>query len=115
MQQQEKIEKLLAWFSRAAIRHAEAIEALQEEEASMLVERLDTFFAALIKEDALQSFFTLLNHEDLAVRGMAAVYAMRDAPERCQAVLADIAETPGLLGFRAQAALDMWKSGEWPR
>ncbi len=115
MQQQERLDKLLSWFAKAAIRHAEAIEALQEEEACRQVECLDRYYAALEREEGLSRFLTLLDHRQPAVSGMAAVYAMRVAPERCRAVLAEIAQNPGLLGFRAQAALELWESGEWPR
>jgi hypothetical protein len=115
MQQREKTAKLVEWFAKAAIRHAEAIEALQEEAAAIQVECLDRFFATLLREGGLEQFLLLLDDEDPAVAGMAAVYAMREAPERCTAVLARVAKTPGLLGFRAQAALERWESGEWPR
>ena len=115
MQQQEKVAKLVQWFARGALRHAEALEAMQEEAALGLVENLDRFYASMKREDGLEIFLTLLDHEDSAVAGMAAVYAMREAPDRCAAVLGKIAQSPDLLGFRAQAALDRWKSGDWPR
>ena len=115
MQQGQKLEKLLAWFVKAALRHAEAIEALREEEAALQVECLDRFFAAVQREGGLDAFLALLDAPEAAGSGMAAVYAMREAPERCRAALAALAKEPGLLGFRAQAALELWESGEWPR
>lgn len=114
MQQLDKVGKLIEWFAHAALRHAEAIEALHDESASVQVENLNRFFAALVREGGLERFLGLLDHEDPAVAGMAAVFAMRLAPERCRAVLAGLAGRPGLLGFRAQAALDRWDAGEWP-
>jgi hypothetical protein len=115
VRQQEKVAKLIDWFIKAAYRHADAIEAMQEEAASVQVECLDRFYAALKREGGLEQFLALLDHEDPAVCGMAAVYGMREAPQRCIAVLARLAQMPGLIGFRAQAALDRWNSGEWPR
>lgn len=115
MQQQDKVATLVAWFAKAAVRHAEAVAAMQEEAASAQVECLDRFFAALNREGGLERFLVLLDHEDSEVAGMAAVYALRQAPERCRATLGKIAEMPGLIGFRAQAALERWDSGEWPR
>lgn len=115
MQQHEKVAKLVSWFAKAAIRHAEAMEALQEEAASLQVESLDRFYAAVRREGGLEQFLALLDHQDGAVSGMAAVYAMREVPQRCTAVLARLARRPGLLGFRAQTALELWESGEWPR
>ena len=114
MQQHEKVAKLISWFVKAALRHAMAIEVLEAEEASVQVECLNRFYAALKREDGMEQFLALLDHEEPAVSGMAAVYAMREAPQRCTAVLQKLAKIPGLLGFRAQAALDRWESGEWP-
>jgi hypothetical protein len=115
MQQQQRVEKLLAWFARAAVCHAEAMDVLDEEESARLTERLDSYFTAVNREGSLDQFLTLLEHENPAVSGMAAVYAMREAPQRCQVTLSQVARTPGMLGFRAKAALEMWESGQWPR
>ena len=115
MQQREKVAKLIGWFVKAAVRHAEAIEAMQEDAAAGQVEDLDRFYAAIQRDGGLELFLALLDHEDPAVAGMAAVYAMREAPERCAAVLSRLAKLPGLIGFRAQVALERWESGDWPR
>ena len=115
MQQEEKVAKLIDWFAKSAARHADAMENLQDEAAAVQVECLDRFYAALKREGGLERFLTLLDDEDPTVAGMAAVYAMREAPERCRAALVRIAELPGLMGFRAQAALERWDSGAWPQ
>jgi hypothetical protein len=115
LQQQEKVTKLIDWFAKAAVRHAEAVEVMHEESAAVQVECMDRFFAALLREDGLERFLTLLENEDPAVAGMASVYAMRNAPERCRPVLAKLAQMPGLIGFRAQNALERWDSGKWTR
>jgi hypothetical protein len=114
LQQQEKVAKLISWFVKSALRHFEAVEAMQEEAAAVQVECLERFFAALHREGGMTQFFSLLDHEEPAVAGMAAVYALREAPERCRPVLERIAQVPGLIGFRAQIALDRWDSGKWP-
>jgi hypothetical protein len=116
LQQQEKLSKLVEWFAKAAVRHAKAVEAMQEEAASAQVEDLNRYYAALKHEEGgVERLLVLLDHEDDAVSGMAAVYAIREETERCIAVLARIAKRPGLIGFRAQTALDRWQSGQWPR
>jgi CheY-like chemotaxis protein len=115
VQQQERVAKLISWFIKAALRHAAAIEALQEAEAAEQVACLNRFYQALKREEALEQFLVLLDHEEPVVSGMAAVYAMRVAPQRCIATLISVAKKPGLIGFRAQAALDRWESGEWPK
>ena len=113
MQRQEKVAKLINWFVKAALRHAAAIEAMQEEEASEQVECLNRFYRALQREAGMEQFLMLLEHEEAAVSGMAAVYAMREAPQRCTATLRRVAQQPGLLGFRAQVALERWETGDW--
>ena len=115
LQQQEKVAKLVSWFVKATLRHAAALEALQEEEAAEQVKDLNRFYLAIRREDGVEQFLALVEHEEPVVAGMAAVYAMRLAPQRCTATLIRIAKLPGLIGFRAQAALDRWESGEWPK
>jgi hypothetical protein len=115
LQQQDKVAKLIDWFIKAALRHAEAVDAMQQEAAAVQVECLDRFFAALQREDGMPQFLTLLEHRNPSIAGMAAVYAMREAPERCRPVLARLAEEPGLIGFRARTALERWGAGEWSR
>lgn len=115
MQQQEKVTKLIAWFVKATLRHADAIEALEEGIAAGEVRDLQRFYGALQREGGMERFLELLDHEDPRVAGMAAVFAMREAPERCTEVLKRISGLPGLIGFRAQAALERWESGDWPQ
>lgn len=110
--QQEKVTKLVEWFVRAALRHADAMEELSQEAAAEEVRSLNRFYLALQREGGIETFLRLLDHPDPKVAGMAAVYARGEAPERCKAVLKRIAGLPGLMGFRAQAALDLWESGE---
>jgi hypothetical protein len=115
LQQQEKVAKLIEWFVKAALRHAEAIEAMQEESAAAQAGEMKRFYAVVKREDGVEMFLTLLDHENPYVSGMAAVHAMREAPERCSALLVKLSGLPGLIGFRAQVALERWKSGEWPQ
>jgi len=111
--QHEKVTKLIEWFIKSALRHAEAMNALAEDAAAEEVQCLNRFYLALQREGGMESFLLLLEHADPNVAGMAAVYAMREAPERCKATLTRISKLPGLIGFRAQAALERWESGEW--
>jgi len=113
LQQQDRVKKLVEWFVRAALRHAEAMEAMHEERAAIEVESLTRFYTALQREGGMGQFLALLDHDDPNVAGMAAVYAMREEPQRCKAALTRIAALPGLLGFRAQTALERWERGEW--
>ncbi|GFO62042.1 hypothetical protein GMST_43670 [Geomonas silvestris] len=114
MQQQDRIGKLIEWFIKAALRHAEAIEAIQEEVAGLQVAALTKYFKALQGEAGwLPRFSELLQHENPVIAGMCAVYALPLDPERCRPVLVRLAQMPGLIGFRSQVALQRWDAGEW--
>ena len=113
MLREKKSAKLIEWFGKAAVRHAEAMENLQEEVAAAQVADLDRFYAAVLREGALDLFLALLDNEDERVAGMAAVYALHDEPTRCREVLVRLSTLPGLIGFRAQTALERWDSGDW--
>ena len=115
MQHEERVAKLIEWFVKAALRHAAAMEAMQEQEAMVQVESMNRFYAAVKREGAVEEFLILIEHEDPLVSGMAAVYAIREEPQRCIETLKKLSKLPGLIGFRAQAAVDRWESGEWPK
>ena len=114
MNQPDKITKPVRWFAKAALRHAEALKAFDAEAASELVRELDRFYGVVKRERGLESFLTLLDDQDPVIAGMAAVYAIREATERCTATLGKLASQPGMIGFRAEAALERWESGDWP-
>jgi len=114
LQQKDRTKKLIEWFVKAALRHAEAIEAMQEEVAALQVAALTRYFKALQAEpDWLPRFSELLQHENPVIAGMVAVYALPRDPERCRPVLVRLAQVPGLIGFRSQVALQRWDAGEW--
>ncbi|GFO64706.1 hypothetical protein M1B72_15490 [Geomonas paludis] len=113
MLQQEKVTKLVGWFAKAAVRHAEALEVMAEDLAAAEVADLTRYYRALQREGGVAELLCLLEDPNPVVAGMVAVYAMREAPERCVATLTVIAREPGLIGFRAQTALERWESGEW--
>ena len=83
MQQHEKVTKLVGWFAKAALRHAEAMEAMAEDLAAAEVADLDRYYRALQREDGVAELLRLLEDPDPVVAGMVAVYAIREAPERC--------------------------------
>ncbi|MBU5613060.1 hypothetical protein [Geomonas azotofigens] len=115
MQQHEKVTKLVGWFAKAAVRHGEALQAMAEDLAAAEVADLNRYYRALQREGGVAELLRLLDDPNPVIAGMVAVYAMREAPERCVAMLVVIARQPGLIGFRAQAALERWESGEWER
>jgi hypothetical protein len=114
VQHEERVAKLIEWFVKAALRHAEAMESMQEQDAMVQVESMNRFYAAVKREGAVAEFLILIEHENPLVAGMAAVYAMREEPQRCSQTLKRLAKLPGMIGFRSQAALERWESGDWP-
>ena len=60
-----------------------------------------------------ERFLSLLAHPDPAVAGMAAVYVISSDTEQSLATLRRLEKEPGLLGFRATAAIVRWQKGEW--
>jgi hypothetical protein len=64
-------------------------------------------------ESGRQALLELVDDNDPVVAGMAAVYSIRYDSIRCLSTLERVAREPGLLGFRAQVAIERWESGEW--
>ena len=112
----DRISRLLERFARAAVSHNDAIERLDEQAAFRAVASLDRLFAAIAAEgeSGREALLSLTGSPLPAVAGMAAVYLLPYYPARCRQVLAELATHPGLIGFRAGAALDRWDRGEWP-
>ena len=112
--QRDRVVKLIEWFVKAALRHADAIEGMQEEMAALQVASLTKYYEALLaEEEGLQKLLLLLDDQNPYIAGMVAVYGLPQAPELCRPVLVRLATAPGLIGFRAQIALQRWDDGEW--
>jgi hypothetical protein len=108
--------ELVEEFAEAADLHFEAVEALDDEQANRQAGRLARLFAEIVKQgnDGREALLALVDSSNSAVAGMAAVYSLRYSPARCVALLKHLAKQPGLLGFRAGAALQRWEEGDWP-
>lgn len=107
--------ELVEEFAEAAEVHFEAVEALDEEQVNRQAERLARLFKEIIQQggEGREALLALVDSKNPAVAGMAAVYSLRYSPVRCEALLKQLASQPGLLGFRAGAALQRWAEGEW--
>src|SRR6266568_2826799 len=103
----ERLERLLKRFAVAARAHHEALEALDEERTEVQARMIAGLHGALVREGNQG------DSPDPIVAGMAAVYSIRLDTGRCLAALRRIAKEPGLLGFRAEVAIQRWESGEW--
>lgn len=114
--QDDTLTRLLQRFAAAATAHYQALETMDERRATKQAGMVAGLYRSIIGcgEWGRQALLALVDDKDPVVAGMAAVYSIRYDCERCLATLQRIAEEPGLLGFRAQLALERWQSGEWP-
>lgn len=111
----ETLERLIARFARAAAHHHAALEEMNEEEANRQAFLISRLFAGIAAHGAAgrSRLLVLLTSDQPAVAGMAAVYSLRSAPLEALPVLRRVAGEPGLLGYRANVAIERWERGEW--
>jgi HEAT repeat protein len=111
----DRLGRLLKRFAVAARAHYEALEALDEERTEIQARMIVGLHEALVREGKRgeELLLDLVDSPDPVVAGMAAVYAIRLDTGRCLAALRRVAKEPGLLGFRAEVAIQRWESGEW--
>ena len=114
-QHDDRLERLLKRFAVAARAHHEALEALDEERTEAQARMVAGLHEALVREGKVgeELLLDLVDSPDPVVAGMAAVYSIRLDTGRCLAALRRVAKEPGLLGFRAEMAIQRWESGEW--
>ena len=112
---EDRLELLLKRFSVAALAHHEALEDMDDVRAAAQYRMLSGLYQSLLREGAQgeAGLLTLLDSPHHPVAGMAAVYCLIHHPERCLAVLREVANVPGLLGFRASVAIERWENGTW--
>src|SRR6185369_14212321 len=111
----DKLTRLLHRFAVAAVAHHEALEAMDEEQASAHARMISGLHRTIIGlgETGREALLAMVDDPNPVVAGMAAVYSIRYNSVRCLAVLNRVALEPGLLGFRAGVAVERWESGEW--
>jgi HEAT repeat protein len=111
----DRLERLLRRFAVAARAHHEALESMDEERAETQARMLAALHDAVVREGQKgeESLLKLADSLDPVVAGMAAVYSIRLDTRRCLATLRRVAKEPGLLGFRADMAIQRWEAGEW--
>jgi hypothetical protein len=113
--QDDKLTRLLHRFAATAKVHNQALEEMDEERANTHAQMLAGLHRSIIciGESGRQALLGLVDDNDPVVAGMAAVYSLRYDSKRCLSSLERVAREPGLLGFRAQVAIERWESGEW--
>jgi len=113
--QNDKLTRLLQRFATTATAHFQALEEMNEERANTSAQMIAGLHRSIIDsgECGRQALLELVDDNDPVVAGMAAVYSIRYNSERSLATLRRVSLVPGLLGFRAQIAIERWESGEW--
>jgi hypothetical protein len=111
----KRLARMVSRFAIAARAYQRSLEELDDERAGAHVRVLTGLYAAIVREGVAgqEAFLLLLESGEDEVAGMAAVYGLEGAPERCLAVLRRLAAEGGLLGFRARYAVELWEKGEW--
>ena len=111
----DRLALLLKRFAVAARAHHEALEALDAERTEAQARMIAGLHGALVREgkQGEELLLNLVDSPDPVVAGMAAVYSIRLDTGRCLAALRRVSKEPGLLGFRAEMAIQRWESGEW--
>jgi hypothetical protein len=114
--QDDNLTRLLHRFAITAKAHHQALEDMNEERANTYANMVAGLLRSIvgIGESGRQALLELVDHNDPVVAGLAAVYSIRYDSKRCLSSLERVALEPGLLGFRAQMAIERWESGEWP-
>ena len=112
---EEKLAQLLSRFATTAKAHHAALEAMDEERSNVHARMIAALHGALLREGqpGIDGLLKLVDSDAPVVAGMAAVYTLHLDPEHCLATLRRVAAEPGLLGFRAGAAIQRWEAGEW--
>ena len=113
--QSNQLDTLLRRFATAAKAHHEAMEAMDEEKADKHAAMTGALYQSIMASGSVgrERFISLLEHPEPVVAGMAAVYVITIESGKSLTVLRRLAAEPGLLGFRAAAAVDRWESGSW--
>lgn len=111
----KQLNKLLQRFAIAAAAHHVALEAMDADRAGQHARMTWALHQSIMAAGAPgeERFLSLLEHHDPVVAGMAAVYVITNNSELSLSTLRLVAAEPGLLGFRAAAAIDRWHNGEW--
>ncbi|MRR34023.1 hypothetical protein EG829_04875 [bacterium] len=113
--QDDKLTRLLQRFATTAMAHHQALDEMDEGRANVCAQMIAGLYRSIIGtgESGRQALLELVGDDNPVVAGMAAVYSIRYDSKRCLATLERVALEPGLLGFRAQMAIERWQSGEW--
>lgn len=111
----QALDRLLHRFAMAAKSHHEALEAMDADRAEQHARMVAALYSAIMAAGQLgkEQFSTLLEYPEPVVAAMTAVYLIREETEKSLKILQSVATEPGLLGFRAAAAIERWQNGEW--
>lgn len=115
MSKEQAYRKLVEDFAEAAEKSFEATQNGNWADNNRWVKKQVAVFRYIIElgTPARDELLEFLNHENPVVAKSAATFSLKYATERSIAVLQQIANEPGLLGFEAQQSLFRWHEGNW--
>ncbi|MBI4319290.1 MAG: DUF2019 domain-containing protein [Chloroflexi bacterium] len=102
-------------FAESASRHHRALLAGDHRKANREAKAMFSAFEELklMGDEGREALLPLLGSEDEAVVSSAAAVLLRYATDAATTALERVARNKGLLGFRAQQALQRWRKGDW--
>jgi hypothetical protein len=115
MRKHQNYEKLVAEFVAASEKSAQALVIGDSKVNNKWVKKQVKVFKQIVSigDIARDELVRLLDAENLDIALSAAVFSLKYSTEKSLTTLKKIAQEPGLLGFRAQQAIQRWEEGSW--
>jgi hypothetical protein len=115
MNQEARIQKLIATFAEEARKHYDATMRGDWRQTNQHAKRIAVTFHAVtdVGNNARDALLRLTEDQDDAVASMAALYSLKYATSKALAALSRISKRSDLLGFEAQQAIQRWHEGTW--
>jgi hypothetical protein len=111
----KSIQELIDVFVAAVIGQHEALANGDWRTGNPLAKKYDAAFRKIIEhgDEGRNALLALIEHPNVAVAEMSAVYSLKYSPDQCLKVLRQLSREPGLVGFGAQQAIQRWEEGAW--
>ncbi len=111
----QEVDKVVSAFAEAAKLHYQAILAGNYKVTNKHAKAIEKAFRkiAAMGPEARQALLDKVDDGDSAVAVMAATFSLKFDTERALNALRRISSDPGLMGLRAQQAIQRWEEGTW--
>ena len=103
---------LIEKFAQAAIQEADAAQKGNSKDADKYGRKMRELAIKLYETDRISELEVLLNHDNLSVRGNAAIKLLPFSTEKAENVLEELAKNRGeTICFVAEVTLKEWRKG----